>query len=103
MLAIPLQAVPSQIVNVQLAGQDCDIHVRQLSTGLFVDLYVNDALIIGGVVALDANLIVRDAYLGFIGDLAFFDTKGASDPVYTGLAGQYALLWIAPGDVTVAT
>ena len=103
MLVIPLQPVPSQVVSVTLAGQACTIAVRQLSTGLYADLSVNNALIIGGVLCLDANLIVRSVYLGFVGDLAFVDTQGSNDPDYTGLGSRYILGYFAPSETGVLT
>ena len=99
MLIVPLQATPNQEVTVPLGGQPCRIHVYQKSTGLFVDLYVNDALIIGGVIALDAVKIVRDAYLGFIGDLAFFDTQGSVDPDYLKLGSRWVLAYLEAGEL----
>jgi hypothetical protein len=77
MLIVPLVPVASQSVNVVLAGQPCTINVYAKSTGMFLDLLVNDVLIIAGVVCLDGVRIVRDLYLGFTGDLAIFDTQGA--------------------------
>jgi len=100
MLIVPLQPVPSQTVAVTLATQPCTINVYQLSTGLYCDLLVNDVLIIGGVICLNANVIVRDAYLGFVGDLAFIDTQGTTDPVFTGLGGRYALGYFAPSELS---
>ncbi len=47
---------------------------------VFVDLYVNDALIIGGVICHNECLIVMDPYLGFVGDLAMIDVIGNLDP-----------------------
>lgn len=70
---------------------------------LYLDLYVNDALIIGGVLCLNANVIVRDAYLGFTGDLAFYDTQGTSDPVSTGLGGRYVLMYLEAADLVGLT
>ena len=99
MLVIPLQPVSSQVVSVALAGQACTINVRQVSTGLFLDLLVNNALVIGGVICLNENVIVRSAYLGFIGDLAFIDTEGNGDPVYTGLGSRYILGYFAPAEL----
>jgi hypothetical protein len=99
MLVVPLQAVPSQAIAVTLAGQACKIAVAQRRTGMFVDLYVNDAAIITGVIAQNANRIVRDTYLGFIGDLAFFDTLGAQDPDYTGLGTRYVLMYLEASDL----
>jgi hypothetical protein len=103
MQIIPISATPSQTLAVVLAGQSCKINIYQKNTGLFVDLYVNDALIIGGVIALDRNRIVRSAYLGFVGDLAFVDTQGSDTPVYDGLGGRYLLLYLDPADIVAPT
>lgn len=47
---------------------------------IFVDLYVSDALVIGGVLLQNRNAVVRNSYLGFVGDIAVIDTEGNSDP-----------------------
>lgn len=99
MQLVPLQAVPNQTFQIQLAGQACTLDVYQLAFGLFVDLYVAGALVIGGVIAENLNRIVRSAYLGFGGDFVFFDTQGASDPVYTGLGGRYQLVYLEEADL----
>lgn len=104
-LVVPLQPVPSQTVSVMLNNQACTINVYQKAAHLYVDLLVNNALIIGGVIAENLNVIVRSAYLGFIGDLAFFDTQGSqlpggpTDPVYTGLGSRYVLEYFAPAEL----
>lgn len=90
---IPLIATPSQTLNVQLGAQPCRINVRQRRTGLFVDLFVQDVPIFQGVKALDRNRLVRDAYLGFTGDLFFVDTQGSDDPSYSGLGGRFIFVW----------
>ena len=100
MLIVPLQAVPSQTVSIALNGQACTINVYTLSTGLYCDVYVNNSLIIGGVVCENNNVIVRDAYLGFVGDLAFEDTQGANDPVYSGIGTRYFLYYFLPSELT---
>lgn len=93
-LVIPLAPVPAQIVTAILGVQACKIRVyAKPPYGTFVDLYVNDALMIGGVIALDRNKIVRDAYLGFVGDLGFVDTQGKSDPDYTGFGSRYIFVY----------
>jgi hypothetical protein len=99
MLAIPLQPVPSQNFKVPLNGQYCEINLYTRSTGLFIDLYANGQTIVTGVICLNQTLIVRDAYLGFIGDLAFLDTVSETDPVYTGLGSQYQLLYLLPSEL----
>jgi hypothetical protein len=96
---IPLQALPSQDVEVQLGNQICQINVYQKLRSVYLDLYVNDALIIGGVICQNLNRIVRDLYLGFVGDLCFIDNQGDTDPVYTGLGSRYNLLYLTPSDL----
>jgi hypothetical protein len=99
MQVIPLSAVPSQALNVNLAGQACKITVSQKSTGVFLDLLVSNAPIIQGVLCPDRKLLVRNAYLGFIGDLAFADTQGADDPDYTGFGSRFLLLYLEASDL----
>jgi len=91
---VPLQAEAAQSVQTSLGGQACTINLTQRSTGLFMDLYVGTNPIVLGVICQDRNRIVRDAYLGFIGDIAFVDTQGTTDPYYTGLGAQYALAYL---------
>jgi hypothetical protein len=98
MLLIPLQPIPSQIVSANLAGQPTQIKVYQKMFGLFVDVSVNNKLIIGGVIARNGVKIVRSAYLGFIGDLFFDDAQGTSDPTYTGLGSRFSLVYLEPSD-----
>lgn len=102
MLIVPLKAIPSQTIQVDLDGQAAQIDVYQKNTGLFVDLYVNNVLVIGGVAALNLNLIVRSAYLGFSGDLIFSDQQGSSDPVYSGLGSRFLLCYLEPADLAAA-
>jgi len=99
MLIVPLQPVPRQLVNITLADQACQIVVAQKSTGIFLDLYVNDALVIGGVICENLNVIVRSLYLGFIGDLAFFDIGGKSDPFYSLIGTRFFLGYFTPAEV----
>ncbi len=98
---IPLTDKPSQTVNVTLGGQACKINVYTKSTNVpieqqiptsppdyeninpvFLDLYIGDALVIGGVICRASSMMVMNTYLGFIGDLSMVDTSGAfEDPV----------------------
>lgn len=103
MQIVPTQPVPYQIIIVQLNKQNCQINIRQLFYGIFVDLLVDNTLIIGGVIAQDRNLIVISPYLGFIGDLMFIDNLGATDPYYTGLGSRYSLAYLPPGDYPAGT
>lgn len=100
MRIIPTQAVPSQKITVQLSNQSCTILLNQKTDGMFMDLSVNDVLIIGGVICQNLNRIVRDAYLGFIGDLIFIDTQGRADPYYSGLGSRYSLAYLEVTDLS---
>lgn len=99
MQIIPLKPLPSQTVSVGLANQNCTLNVYQKSTGLFMDVYVNGALIIGGVICENLNRIVRSAYLGFVGDFSFVDTQGSEDPVYTGIETRFFLMYIEQSEL----
>lgn len=92
-LELPLIVTPSQTLSVTVANQAMRLKVYQKRFGVFVDVYVNDALIVGGVAARDRTRIVRDAYLGLVGDVFFLDTHGTSDPVYTGFGSRFRLLY----------
>ena len=99
MQIVPLTAVASQTENVLLGNQICQINVYQKTYGMYLDLYVNNALIIGGVVCENRNRIVRYKYLGFIGDLAFNDLQGDENPYYTGLGSRWILLYLTEADL----
>ncbi len=93
--SIQIKDTPSQTFDVQLAGQACTINVYQKSTGLYCDLLVSGAPVIGGVICQNLNRIVRDVYLGFEGDLVFNDTQGSDDPSYPGLGSRYQMLYLS--------
>jgi hypothetical protein len=102
MQIIPINDTYSQTITIQLANQACKINLYQKSTGLFCDLYVSNALIIGGVICQNLNRIVRDLYLGFIGDLFFQDTQGGSDPSSPGLGTRYLFCYLETSDLNGA-
>jgi hypothetical protein len=81
------------VTNKNLA-LDVTQDVFSVSSALFLDLYVNDAPIVTGVIGLNLVGIVRDAYLGFTGELYFWDTQGlGDDPTSAGLGGRFSLVW----------
>lgn len=99
---VPLQAVPNQTLTVPLAGQNCDLNVYQRNSGLYVDVFLSGTPVILGVLCQNANRIIRDLYLGFAGDFAFFDTQGGAsplDPDYTGLGGRFQLIYIEASEL----
>jgi hypothetical protein len=96
MLVVPLQAVPSQTLSVILASQNCRINVYQKSTGLFLDLFVNDVALMTTVLCRGRLSMTSKASMGFVGDLFFKDLLGAADPDYTGLGTRFLLCHMVP-------
>ena len=103
MQIIPIQDVPNQIFNVLLANQSVKIALNTRSTGLYCDVYIDDVLIIAGVICLNLVKIVRSTYLGLIGDLGFLDTEGLNDPSYPGLGNRYVLFYLEASDIRAAS
>lgn len=60
---------------------------------LFIDIYLNNVLMLGGIICYDRNLIVRNAYFGFIGDFSFIDTAGTEDPQVSDLGDRWQLCY----------
>jgi hypothetical protein len=102
MMNVPLTAVPSQIVNATLGGQSCTLKVYQRTTGLFIDIYVDDTLILGGALLRDRVLVLRDAYFGFVGDLMMIDTQATADPFFSAsepsVGSRFQLIYIETAD-----
>lgn len=90
---IPIAAVPSQSFTIVLNGQNCAINIYQLQTGLYFDLSVDDQSIVNTMICLNLVGLVREEYLGFVGQLGFVDTKGNSDPTYDELGSRYKLIY----------
>lgn len=112
-LAVPLKPLEAQTVFITLNGQNCQINVYSKGEyGMFLDLYVfnvptilaanPDGLVIAGVQAQNQRWIVISAYLGFSGDLAFYDTTDTvtpSNPTYDGLGSRYQLTYYTPEEI----
>lgn len=99
MQIVPIIDAYAQTLTITLGGQSCRIDLKTRSTGLYCDLYVNDTLIIGGVVCRNLKKIVINGYLGFVGDLLFSDTQGVDDPSSPGLGTRYLLMYIEQSDL----
>lgn len=107
MQIIPVQPVPSQTLTVTLGGQNVQLNIYQMNEhGLFMDVFMNGVSLPSGVLCQQANRIIRDAYWGFPGDLAWFDTENVaapSPPYYTGIGSRWALAYLTPADLAEAT
>lgn len=113
MQEIPLSPIPSQTLQIVLAGQNVQISVNSkngydftddtLSTQLqviFFDLTVNGVSITVGQNCLNLKrLLLNRQYLGVIGDFMFVDTQGVSDPEYAGLGSRWLLLYLEATDL----
>ena len=99
MLIIPVTDTYAQTFNVNLGGQDVTLNLYQKPAGLFIDVTVSGVLIIGGVICRNTTRIVRDLYLGFVGDLMWLDNQGADDPVSPGLGSRYSLVYLEAADL----
>jgi len=99
MQIIAIPALPSFSVSTTLSGQACTINVYQKSTGVYADILVNDVVILSCRLCVNQIPLVRKPYLGFIGDLCFFDTQGNEGPQYTGFGSRWLLLYLAPADL----
>jgi hypothetical protein len=102
MKVIPLVAVASQQVNTTLGGQACSVNVYQKSTGVYLDLFLNNQPISTTVRCLNEAELVEDRqYLGFVGNLMFVDTQGETDPQFEGFgaSGRYQLVYIEASDL----
>jgi hypothetical protein len=109
---VPLRPLAAQILDIALGTQACTIKVyfKEIQVPLaspiptdpptfgkvtpcFLDLYVNGGLLLGGVMCLHRNAIVRERYLGFSGELSFIDMQGVSDPEIAGLGTRWLLAY----------
>lgn len=103
MLKITLSPEVSQRFSVTLEGVSCTIKLHQRTTGLYMDMWVNDVLAFAGVLCLNITKIVRYDYVraasGFKGELFFVDTKGTNDPNYSELGSRYVLYYLASDEI----
>ncbi len=107
MQMVPVNDVPSQTFSLQLGSQSLQINLYHLAWApdttmrlcLYMDVLVNNVLVIGGVACENLNRIVRDVYLGFVGDFFWDDTQGTSDPTTPGLGSRYQLMYLEASDL----
>lgn len=99
MQTVSAQAVPNQQLQVQLGAQAVTLNIYQTAFALHMDVLVGSVEIVVGVICENLNRIVRDAYLGFVGDFIWFDSQGTNDPVYTGIGSRYQLVYLSPADL----
>lgn len=99
MLIVPTIAVPSQTLTALINNQNTGLNIYQKGAYLFMDVLLNNTQVIGGVICQNLNVIIRNAYLGYIGDFAWIDTQGSDDPQYTGLNSRWFLGYFLPSEL----
>jgi hypothetical protein len=102
MQTIQAQAVPNQQLTCQLGSQSVTITIAQYAYGLFMSVAVAGEPVINSVLCQNRNRIVRSAYLGFDGDFSWYDTQGASDPVFNQIGTRFLLLYLSESDLAAA-
>lgn len=99
MMSVPIQPIPSQQLQVVLAGQFCAMNIYVKDQCMFFDLAVNGTPIAYAVECMNLVSLVPTAYFGFVGWLVFMDTQGMEDPLYTGLGSRWVLLYLDAEDL----
>ena len=90
---IPIRAVPSQTVQVTLAGQPVTLYLRQLGGRQYISVSWAGTVLCETVLMVNRSAIIRAAYSGFVGDIAVYDTQGDDAPEYTGWGSRWLLLF----------
>lgn len=77
MLYIELQKVPSQILNIVLDNENCELKIQQKDNRIYSSIKINDIIITNGILCLtNVNLI---PYGSLKGTLKFIDIFGNND------------------------
>lgn len=90
-VTIPLKPIPAQRFTCPLAGQSYTFWLRQLQSGLYLDLAMQTRPLILGALCLHGTDIIRNPASPLQGTLTFTDTQGSQDPDYTGLGSRFVL------------
>jgi hypothetical protein len=120
MQTVPLAAVPSQNLSVQLGGQNVVINLYLLgameAAALYMDLEANGTPIFSArqVRAYGAQpntaprwMLAGRHYEGFEGDFLFIDTQASNivptlDPLPAGLGARWQLMYFSVADLEAA-
>lgn len=88
---IPLLPAAAQSMSCPIAGLQCHIWLRQLSTGLYMDLTANSTPLLRGILCQNGTDLIRNPASPLPGKLYFTDTQGHDDPVFSGLGSRFLL------------
>ena len=102
MVEIPLQAIPSQELQVILDDQQCTISLYWRTDHLFLDLIVGTEAVAQGMICNNKASVIPFKSLNFKGSLHFYDMLGETVPNWQGLGDRYVFLYLSESD-TVPT
>lgn len=91
---IPIQAIPDQTFVVELNDKDCEIHLYLRYRYMYMDLKVDDEVIIQGQICLNNVNILQYNHLNFKGNFKFIDTQGTDDPYYSSFGERFVLAYV---------
>jgi hypothetical protein len=98
MRKIPLKNVPSQIIKVVLAEQNCQLKVYYRFGSMYMDIIVGGQMIQAGAICRNRTSIVQVANDIFVGSLHFLDLLGDADPNWEGFGDRFSLLYVEPNE-----
>ncbi|KGB25219.1 phage baseplate plug family protein [Acetobacter tropicalis] len=93
LVMIPLATTAAQMLKVTLSGQSVQIALRQRSTGLYADFWLENNRLLSGILCQDRTWLARDEATGLPGDFTFTDTQGTQNPTYEELGSRYLLFY----------
>lgn len=98
-LKINIGPEPSQVFEVVLAGQNCEISLYQRMGNLYLDLVCNGATVISGAICHNDTNIVQIHTDRFIGNLRFLDEEGLDEPRWETVGVRHFLYYLPPEEV----
>lgn len=102
MQQIPLSQIPSQTLNIVLAGQNCTLALYWRQERLYLDFSVGAAVICRGAVCQNRADVLQSRSQDFAGTLHFFDLEGDRPPqwerLHTGTSGRWVLVYVDDGE-----
>jgi len=90
-MIIPLNAYPNQDLTVMLGNQKCHMVIKQKSTGMYMDITVDDIVLVVGQLVVNRVPTLFSDYRGFRGVLVFRDSRGNNNPDYREFNDRYTL------------
>ena len=94
-MEIPLSAIPFQIVNAVVNGQNYRITVRQLGSEIYTSLVVDDEQVTNSVLAVARGKLIPCSQTIAQTMLFWIDTQGNERPQYRGLGDRWRLVYEA--------